>query len=215
MRVNQYVALATGLSRRKADKLIVGGSVTINCRLADMGAQVTNKDIVKLNNKVIIPVAKITILLNKPIGYVCSREGQGSNTIYQLLPKEFYNLKPVGRLDKNSSGLLLMTNDGQLANKLTHPSFNKQKVYQIGLDKLLTVQDQQQIEKGVQLEDGLSQLQLEGKGINWTVVMSEGRNRQIRRTFATLGYGVSKLHRIKFGDYELKGVDQGQFLQIS
>jgi 23S rRNA pseudouridine2605 synthase len=154
-------------------------------------------------------------MLNKPAGYIVSRDGQGGKTIYDLLPSEYQSLQPVGRLDKNSSGLLLLTNDGQLAYDLTHPSQHKTKVYRITLNKPLSSSDRQTIELvGVQLEDGVSKLHIDelpnGHGLSWQIVMSEGRKRQIRRTFQFLGYKVFLLHRIKFGDYELGKLGNGQ-----
>lgn len=148
--------------------------------------------------------------------YVCSRDGQGGKTIYDLLPPELHHLKPVGRLDKNSSGLLLLTNDGQLAQQLTHPSFQKTKVYNIALNKPLEPLHHQMIsDHGVVLEDGISKLQLqrmnETDNNNWKVIMSEGRNRQIRRTFDSLGYNVVKLHRTQFGPYKLNQLASGKF----
>ena len=115
MRINKYVALATGMSRRAADRAIDEGRVQVNGQVPSAGQAVADSDSVTLDNSVITTDVKIqTIMLNKPVGYVCSRDGQGSRTIYDLLPSELHHLKPVGRLDKNSSGLLLMTNDGQL-----------------------------------------------------------------------------------------------------
>ncbi len=137
----------------------------------------------------------------------------GSRTIYDLLPPEYHQLKPVGRLDKASSGLLLLTNDGQLANQLTHPRYGKTKVYEVTLDKPLQADHQKQIEQGVQLSDGPSQLNLKPLNINtnrYKVTMSEGRNRQIRRTFAALGDGVTTLHRTQFGPYQLDNLPSGQ-----
>jgi 23S rRNA pseudouridine2605 synthase len=155
-----------------------------------------------------------TILLNKPAGYICSRNGQGGETIYDLLPAELRRLKPVGRLDKDSSGLLLMTNDGDLAQRLTHPSYQKDKVYELSLDKALTPHDWEQITHGgVQLDDGMSAFKLhwqhKNNSVRWIVTMHQGRNRQIRRTFAALGYQVTRLHRTKFGNYELKKLVPG------
>jgi 23S rRNA pseudouridine2605 synthase len=137
--------------------------------------------------------------------------------VYDLLPSEYHHLNPVGRLDKDSSGLLLLTNDGQLAYELTHPKFEKTKVYQVALDKPLTDSDRQHITAGIDLEDGLSRLKLEkqASSTEWLVKMSEGRNRQIRRTFAAAGYTVKKLNRIRFGDYDLGGLPQGKTLLIS
>lgn len=212
MRINLFVASATGLSRRVADEAVANGQVTINGHLARPGDQVNTDDKVAHNGKLLsLPTQTQIILLNKPVGYVSSRDGQGSNTIYILLPKELHHLKPAGRLDKDSSGLLLLTNDGQLAHQLTHPSFNKTKVYDIQLDKPLKDEDKQTIEQGVNLDDGVSRLQLQGRGKNWQVSMNEGRNRQIRRTFAALDYQVVKLHRTQFGDYHIGNLRTGSY----
>lgn len=212
MRINKYVAQATGLSRRNVDEAILQGRVMVNDAVATLGYVVQNGDHVSFDDKEIYPQEQpTTIILNKPVGYVCSRDGQGSKTVYDLLPDELYNLKPVGRLDKDSSGLLLLTNDGDLAYQLTHPSFVKEKVYQVVLDRILKPNDLQGIKKGIELNDGLSKLKLDGTGTQWTVTMHEGRNRQIRRTFEALGYSVVHLHRTTFGDYSLDQLASGQY----
>ncbi len=204
MRINKYIALATGMSRRSADAAIAAGRIQINGATPKPGQQVETSDVVTLDNSVItLPVNTTTLLLNKPVGYVCSRDGQGSKTVYDLLPETLHKLKPVGRLDKDSSGLLLMTNDGSLANTLTHPRYAKEKRYEVTLDKALDESDRKKIEQGIMLEDGTSTLKLTGDSTHWTVTMTEGRNRQVRRTFAALGYNVRNLHRTAFGDYQL------------
>ena len=181
------------------------------------GALVHPDDAVTLDGKALsLPEETMTIMLNKPAGYVVSRDGQGSKTIYDLLPPELHNLKPIGRLDKDSSGLLLLTNDGNLAHQLTHPSFQKVKIYEVELDKPLEPLHRQMIsDHGIALEDGVSKLQLErleeGQDKKWRVTMHEGRNRQIRRTFAALGYTVTKLHRTHFGTYSLNHLSPGTY----
>jgi 23S rRNA pseudouridine2605 synthase len=217
-RLNKYLALQLGISRREADNLIEQGKVTIGDAVATLGARYGDNDIIKISGK---EVASSTgyqyILFNKPVGYVCSRKAQGDNpTIYELLPKEFHTLKPVGRLDKDSSGVLLLTNDGDFAYQMTHPKFYKVKVYKVRLDRDLEPLHQQMISDfGVQLEDGTSKLALERlsddsrKG--WQITMSEGRNRQIRRTFGSLGYTVTKLHRTNFGNYSVDDIKPGEF----
>lgn len=215
MRINRFVALATGVSRRAADELIKNGHVTLNGQTAGLGTVVTEGSEVKLDEKKLaLPDRTTTIVLNKPVGYVCSRAGQGSKTIYDLLPSEFQKLKPIGRLDKDSSGLLLLTNDGQLAQKLAHPSHKKEKVYDIKLGKPLRREAKLKIERGISLEDGVSHLKLYGSGQEWTVVMREGRNRQIRRTFAALNYQVINLHRINFGNYGLDDLQPGNYKEV-
>lgn len=210
LRLNKHLALQLGVSRREADELIEQGSVTINGKVASLGARITTNDIISVKGKDVgSRVAYQYVALNKPVGYVCSRRAQGeAPTIYSLLPKEFHRLKPVGRLDKNSSGLILLTNDGNFAYRMTHPKFHKVKVYEITLDKDLEPLHQQMIsDYGVQLEDGVSKFQLERlketDRKEWQVTMHEGRNRQIRRTLAALGYEVKKLHRTTFGNFTL------------
>lgn len=214
MRINKYLAHATGMSRRAADTAVTNGRVAIDGKTANPGYDITNQ-VVTLDGRAITPPVKsITIMLNKPTGYVVSRNGQGSRTIYDLLPAEYHNLKPIGRLDKDSSGLLLLTNDGDLANELTHPSHQKIKKYEVTLDGPLQPLHRQMItDYGVQLDDGPSQLYLErihdDNNRSWYVTMHEGRNRQIRRTFAALGYTVTRLHRTHFGPYKLESLPTG------
>lgn len=221
MRLNKYIAAASELSRRGADEAIAAGRVTVNRLQPTAGQDVTEADEVTLDGQAITPSVKIiSIMLNKPAGYVVSRDGQGSQTIYDLLPPEYQRLNPVGRLDKYSSGLLLLTNDGNLAHELTHPSRQKTKVYEILLDKPLQPLHRQMIsDHGLQLEDGPSKLQLErakeGDDIAWTVTMHEGRNRQIRRTFEALGYRVTHLHRTHFGNYTLGTLKKGNYQPIT
>jgi 23S rRNA pseudouridine2605 synthase len=219
MRLNQYIALHTGISRRRADELIKSSKVLVNHRQPQLGQIVEAEDKIEVNGLELKKIPKLTtIMLNKPVGYVCSRAGQGSRTIYDLLPKRLHHLKPAGRLDKDSSGLLIMTNDGHLANQLTHPHHQKKKVYEVELDKPLTREDKNKIEEGVMLKDGLSRLEVTDYGleqgsdktVTYRVAMHEGRNRQIRRTFAALGYNITKLHRTHFGSYTLENLKAGK-----
>lgn len=215
-RVNKYIAHATGLSRREVDNAISAGRVTINGERAAMGAQVSPADMVLLDGKPVGSQENYTyLMLHKPVGYVCSRRRQGEYpTIYELLPEDQQKLKAVGRLDRDSSGLLLLTDDGDLAHRMTHPKFQKRKVYEVELDNDLEPLHQQMInDHGITLEDGQSKLVLERLSDEhrkaWRVMMSEGRNRQIRRTFAALGYTVTKLHRTDFGPYTLGSLESG------
>lgn len=216
LRINRYIAHATGMSRRAADQVIADDRVRVNDNPVAQGAIIDDTDIVTIDDKPLeLPKTLQTILINKPAGYVVSRDGQGSPTIYTLLPPEFHSLKPVGRLDKDSSGLLLLTDDGALAQSLTHPSKRKKKAYVITLDKDLSTPDRQAITDGVLLDDGPSRLALKGQGNRWIVTMYEGRNRQIRRTFARLGYTVTDLHRIRFGDFALSSkLQPGDFVLL-
>lgn len=213
MRINVFLASATGLSRRGADAAVAAGKVRVNGHIAQQGQQVEPHDEIRLAN-VIVTLANHhhTIMLNKPVGYVCSRAGQGSKTVYDLLPPAYHRLKTVGRLDKNSSGLLLLTDDGQLAHELTHPSRQKEKVYHVTLDREITKADLKIIGQGVLLEDGLSKLTVKViESVSYEIRMHEGRNRQIRRTFTSLGYHVQKLHRTAFGSYSLGLLATGEY----
>lgn len=217
MRINKFIALSTGMSRRAADSAIAAGRVKIDGQMATPGSSVSGICDVTLDGKTInLPPSHQTIIFNKPAGYVVSRQGQGSKTIYDILPPTLHHLKPVGRLDKDSSGLLLLTSDGELAHQLTHPSFQKTKTYEATLDQPLQPLHRQMISDfGLQLEDGLSKLGLErlteGDDTRWQVTMHEGRNRQVRRTFAALGYTVVRLHRITFGTYTLDDLKPGEY----
>ena len=219
-RLNKYLAFHLGLSRREADDLISKGQVKVDDTPAQLGGRVEPGQHVSVKGKAVSERAAFTyIALNKPIGYVSSRKQQGENpTLYELLPKEYHHLKPVGRLDKDSSGLLLLTDDGDFAYQMTHPKFYKVKTYEVSLGTALQPLHQQMIsDYGIQLDDGPSKLSLERQDDsrkNWIVTMHEGRNRQIRRTFASLGYEVAKLHRTTFGTYTLQGLKPGEFLVI-
>lgn len=221
VRLNKYLSTNFGISRREADELISAGKVLVNKKPAELGARVGNDDEVSIAGKNIQKETLRYFALNKPTGYVCSKKRQGDTpTIYELLPKELQNLKNVGRLDKDSSGILLLTNDGDFAFEMTHPKFHKTKVYEVEIDRDLVPLHQQMISDfGVTLADGKSQLGLEkldtdDKRKKWRVTMSEGRNRQIRRTFDALGYKVVKLHRVSFGVYSLSGLKPGEYVEF-
>jgi 23S rRNA pseudouridine2605 synthase len=217
MRLNKYIAQATGASRRQADNLIAEGKVIVDGEIASFSTQLKPSSIVSLNGELLSLKEFQYILLNKPVGYVCSRRAQGEKpTIYELLPPEFHGLKVAGRLDADSRGLVILTNDGDFAHQLMHPSFEKQKSYLVRLDRELNGADWSQIEKGIELDDGTSKLQLkEGdkQGIIH-ITMHEGRNRQIRRTFNALGYTVIDLQRLTLGGYTLEGLAEGTYAAV-
>ena len=245
LRLNKFLAERLGVSRREADELILAGKVSVNGNKAELGGKIDKNDKVCYNDKVVPFQAHFLYLaLNKPVGYVCSRRAQGeTKTIYELLPKKYHLLKSVGRLDKDSSGLILLTNDGDFAFKMTHPKFRKNKVYEVELDQPLEPLHQQMIsDYGVEIGDGASQFKIINNkflmgpdlaaspispngstgvpparppiSASYTVILSEGRNRQIRRTFAALGYEVTKLHRTQFGKYELGDLQSGKYVII-
>lgn len=221
-RLNKVIAGQLAIGRRQADTLIEKQQVLVNGAVAHLGMRVTDADTITVQGKPLTREQGFTyIAMNKPIGYVCSRKQQGSApTIYELLPEYLQHVKTVGRLDKDSSGLILLTNDGDFAQRLTHPSYVKQKVYEVILDMPLQPLHRQMIaDFGVELADGPSKLGLarlhEGDDTQWKVTMHEGRNRQIRRTFNALGYTVTRLHRIDFGQYNLGDLKPGDFKEVS
>lgn len=216
-RLNKYLALQLGVSRREADSLIEHGHVKVNNVPVNLGAKFEPGDSIHVKNKPLRENVEYTyIAFHKPIDFVSSRRQQGDTpTIYSLIPAHYHHLKPVGRLDKDSSGIMLLTNDGDFAYEMTHPKFYKTKVYIVSLDHDLAPLHQQIIaDHGIQLDDGPSQLILErvdDSRTKWIVTMHEGRNRQIRRTFSALGYTVESLHRTHFGPYTIHGIDSGAF----
>lgn len=241
-RLNKHIAFILGVSRREADLLIEKGSVGVDGKPAQLGQQIEARANVTVDGKEIAQTSELAyVALNKPSGYVCSRRQQGdSPTIYSLLPPRLHHLKPVGRLDRDSSGIILLTNDGDFAHRMTHPKFSKIKIYEVELDHPLKPLHQQMIsDNGVKLEDGASKFLVEkleppkpipsnsilsghlqpkndqtsgllsnvarsrseNRQYKYKITMHEGRNRQIRRTFGSLGYTVTKLHRIQFGNF--------------
>jgi 23S rRNA pseudouridine2605 synthase len=212
IRLNKYLAHTLGISRREADMRIEQGRVAINGIAAHLGNIVhpsRDKITVDTSDVVAKPKRYTYLLLNKPVGYVCSRKRQDSSpTIYQLLPRQYHHLKVAGRLDKDSCGLVLLTDDGDTIYNLTHPKFSKAKKYIVGLNKPVKPADMSQLEKGVRLEDGISKLSVSAiENSRWPnrykITMFEGRNRQIRRTFKHLGYSVTHLERTELGSYRL------------
>lgn len=225
MRLNKFLAERIGISRREADDLIASGRVTVDGKIAEFGMQIDDNTEVLVDKKNVAFSHNYTyLMLNKPRGYVSSRRRQGDTpTLYELLPKNLQTLKTVGRLDKESSGLILLTDDGDFAFRMTHPKFFKIKTYIVELDKPLAPLHQQMISDiGITLPDGLSKLfitkiadgngEISGKRLQ--VEMSEGRNRQIRRTFAALGYEVTNLDRTEFGHYKLGELERGNFEKV-
>jgi 23S rRNA pseudouridine2605 synthase len=216
MRVNRFVATASGLSRRAADIAVSAGRVRIGDQAAGIGDQVGPADTVTLDGNRLELSRHHTIILHKPIGYVTSRRQQGTTpTIYALLPPSLHQLKSIGRLDRDSSGVLLLTNDGALAQQLQHPSGGKTKHYLVWLDKPLDSSQLNQLRAGVRLDDGVSAMAVEPQADHYTVTLQEGRNRQIRRSFAALGLRVTKLHRTAFGRYRLGDLKPGDWRELA
>jgi len=215
MRLNRYIAQYSGYSRRKADELIEQKRVIVNRDVANLGTQVSDNDSVFIDGKKVIPIKRESkvVLLNKPVGYVCSQDGQGAPTVYDLLQNNMKHLNIAGRLDKDSSGLVVLTNDGQLLNQLTHPSNDNEKVYEVTLSKPLEDGVIAKFAHGIDIGDErVSKLEvLPLKDFSYEVRIHEGRNRQIRRSFEAMGYNVTALHRTNLGPYSLAGLSPKQF----
>lgn len=215
-RLSKIIALRMGVSRREADEMIETGRVTVDGKPAQLGARVREDARVEVDGQPAVESPSYRyVMLHKPAGYVCSRKAQGETpTIYELLPADMMMLKTVGRLDKDSSGLILLTNDGDFAHRMTHPKFVKTKIYHVELHKPLAPLHQQMIsDYGVQIGDGVSKFLLEridDSRHSWIITMTEGRNRQIRRTFSALDYDIVSLHRTAFGPYALGDLSVGK-----
>lgn len=216
-RINQYVAAASGLSRRAADAAVAAGRVRIENRVAKLGETVPNSATVMLDGSILVPPQTFRyVVMHKPAGYVSSRARQGKDpTIYDLLPADLRELRIAGRLDRDSSGLVLLSNDGPFINRYTHPSFGKTKLYELTLARPLSTADRNRLETGVELTDGLSRLHVQTtRGRHLTVELTEGRNRQIRRTLGALGYTVETLHRTEIGPYRLGDLPPGSWREV-
>ncbi len=219
MRLNKYLAHAGIASRRKADELIAEGLVTVNGKVVkEMGHRVAKDDVIKFKGKTISAEKFVYILLNKPKNYITTtNDERDRKTVMELIAgacKE--RVYPVGRLDRNTTGLLLLTNDGDLMQKLTHPSKGVKKVYQTTLNKPLTKDDMEKIAAGVELEDGLAKVDAiaYADAHDKRVIGIEihiGKNRVVRRIFEHLGYDVVKLDRVLFAELTKKDLPRGKW----
>ena len=219
IRLNKFLANAGVCSRREADEFIQAGVVTVNGEVVtELGTKVMRTDEVKFHDQPVTLEKKVYVLLNKPKDYVTtSDDPQQRKTVMDLVqnvcPERIY---PVGRLDRNTTGVLLLTNDGDLASKLTHPKFLKKKVYHVYLDKNVTAHDMQQIATGIQLEDG----EIKADAIEYAsdtdksqvgIEIHSGKNRIVRRIFESLGYRVVKLDRVQFAGLTKKNLRRGDW----
>ena len=219
IRLNKYLANAGVCSRREADEFITSGAVKVNGEVVtELGTKVKRSDEVLFNENPVSIEKKVYILLNKPKDYVTtSDDPQQRKTVMDLVkdacPERIY---PVGRLDRNTTGVLLLTNDGELASKLTHPKFLKKKVYHVFLDKNVSTEDLQKIADGIELEDG----EVHADSIEYAderdhtqvgIEIHSGRNRIVRRIFESLGYRVVKLDRVQFAGLTKKNLRRGDW----
>ena len=219
IRLNKYLANAGVCSRREADDFIQAGVVSVNGQVVtELGTKVLRGDEVKFHDQPVTLEKKVYVLLNKPKDYVTtSDDPQQRKTVMDLVkdacPERIY---PVGRLDRNTTGVLLLTNDGEMASKLTHPKFLKKKVYHVYLDKNVTMHDMQQIASGIELEDG----EIHADAIEYAddhdksqvgIEIHSGKNRIVRRIFESLGYRVTKLDRVQFAGLTKKNLRRGDW----
>ena len=219
IRLNKYLANAGICSRREADEFILSGAVTVNGQVVtELGTKVLRTDEVVFHDAPVSLEKKVYVLLNKPKDYVTtSDDPQQRKTVMDLVknvcPERIY---PVGRLDRNTTGVLLLTNDGDLASKLTHPKFLKKKVYHVFLDKNVDPQDMERIKEGIDLEDG----EVHADAIEYCnendksqvgVEIHSGKNRIVRRIFESLGYRVVKLDRVQFAGLTKKNLRRGDW----
>ena len=220
IRLNKYVAHCGICSRKKADVLIKQGLVTVNEQIIrEPGFRIKEKDEVKYKGKIIRPEQqRIYILMNKPKGTITTvSDERGRKTVMDIIGDKIQErIFPIGRLDKDTTGLLLLTNDGDLSKKLAHPSYMVKKVYHVVLDKPVTKKHLQQIRDGLTLEDGLAPVDgvdyVRNKGKNEVgIEIHIGRNRIIRRIFDHLGYKVVKLDRMYFGGLTKKDLPRGRY----
>ena len=221
IRLNRFISNAGVCSRREADTLIADGKIKVNGEVVrEMGYKVKKGDKVIYQGKQLKSETHQYVLLNKPKGFVTTmKDPHAKHTVKELVEKACAErIYPVGRLDKDTTGLLLFTNDGETAKKLTHPSHKVRKIYQVELDKPITKTDFEKIIDGLELEDGMapvSELAIIGEDSrNLGIEVHIGRNRIVRRIFQHLGYKVKKLDRVMFGNLTKKNLPRGKFRHL-
>lgn len=223
IRLNKYIA-GTGLcSRREADEYIKNGLITVNGKvITELGMKIKHTDIVKYDGKTLTEKKKIYILLNKPKDYVTTtRDTHAKRNVMELINNsDRERIYPVGRLDRNTTGVLLLTNDGDLTGKLTHPKYNKLKIYHVYLNRVVKASDIDKIARGVTLPDGFIKVDSisyvnPGDKKQVGIEIHSGRNRIIRRIFEHLDYKVIKLDRVYFAGLTKKGLARGKWRYLS
>lgn len=218
-RLQKVIAQAGAASRREAERLIEAGRVTVNGQVAEIGQSADpDVDSILIDDRP-LPKAqkKIYMLLNKPVGYVTTaRDPEGRPTVLDLLPQDGERVFPVGRLDLTTEGLLLLTNDGDLSYRLTHPRHEIEKTYLVRVRGLVSREGCDKLQKGIRLEDGwtapakVSALRHTGRNTWFELTLHEGRNRQVRRMCEAIGHSVIRLKRIGFAFLDLQGLAAGQ-----
>lgn len=222
MRLNKYIASSGVCSRRKADELIEQGVVSVNGKkITELGFLVSEKDKVFIGTELVRPKKHEYYRFYKPAGFITSADDEkGRKIIYDLLLPNMHNLKPVGRLDRDSSGLIILTNDGDLINKLTHPSIKVPKIYIVSVNGKVCLHHLEKMASGIEIEEGKTAYAdtMIVEGTNKRTVMQitlyQGLNRQIRKMLAALGFEVISLKRIQHATIGLEGLKKGQFKPI-
>ena len=223
VRLNKFIANSGICSRREADNFILAGVVTVNGEVVtELGTKINiNNDDVRFNGERLKGEAKVYIVMNKPKGYVTtSSDPHAEKTVMDLLKKCPSRVFPVGRLDKNTTGVLMFTNDGEIAEKLTHPSYDKKKIYQVSLDNKLKQEDFEKIMSGVELSDGVIAADAleyieEDDHRKLGIEIHSGKNRIVRRIFESLGYEVKALDRVYFAGLTKKGIKRGDWRYLT
>ena len=219
IRLNKYIASSGLCSRRKADELIESGVVKVNGKtITELGFSVTTKDKITIDNKPLVQKKFVYIKYYKPAGYITTmNDEKGRKTIYDILPPEVKDLKPVGRLDKDSTGLLILTNDGDFINKMTHPSVKLPKVYRVCAQGKMNMQHLLQLAKGIEIEPNKiayadsTIIEYDGKNTILQIILYQGMNRQIRKMLDSIGFPVISLKRVSHGTINIQGLKKGQF----
>ncbi len=219
VRLNKYIASCGFCSRRKADEYIEAGKVKVNGEvITELGFIINTKDTVEINNKTVKPEVHTYIRYYKPAGYITTmNDEKGRKTIYDILPEEVRHLKPVGRLDKDSTGLLILTNDGDFINEMAHPAVKVPKIYRVTAQGKLNLNDLTLMEKGIEIEKGQIAyayahiVNFENKNTILEIMLYQGLNRQIRKMLDCLGHPVISLKRLSMGPVDLQGLKKGQF----
>ena len=223
VRLNKFIANSGICSRREADNFILAGVVTVNGEvITELGTKINiNTDDVRFNGERLKGESKVYIVMNKPKGYVTtSSDPHADKTVMDLLKKCPSRVFPVGRLDKNTTGVLMFTNDGEIAEKLTHPSYDKKKIYQVSLDSKLKQEDFDKIMSGVELSDGV----IAADALEYIedddhrklgIEIHSGKNRIVRRIFESLGYEVKALDRVYFAGLTKKGIKRGDWRYLT
>lgn len=222
MRLNKYIASSGVCSRRKADELIASGVVSVNGKkVTELGYDVKDKEKVFVANELVRPKKHEYYRFYKPTGYITSADDEKDRKIiYDLLSPEMHNLKPVGRLDRDSSGLIILTNDGELINELTHPSIKVPKIYVVSVEGKVHLHHLEKMAQGIEIEAGktayadTSVIESTNKRTILQVTLYQGLNRQIRKMLSVLGFEVTSLKRIQHATIGIEGLKKGQFKPI-